>query len=210
MKYTTATLVILGLVVSACGSQQDGVDSYSDDAHRMYFEVPKGWHIYESNELGSVESQFAGPIYTFVLPVAERVGIDGFPSVNANNLAERLSSAQFPIGEAVIRKVGPDLRDQVSRSLVREAGFPLSGFDQVTSYVQEDLNLGGGYLGQRVLASYEDPQGGPVGAVYLAAVSDAADEHIYSIAVGCSRSCVNENIEAIDKVVSSWLVNVRQ
>jgi len=210
MNHRIAFWGLLGLILGACGSQQAKVNSYSDEAHRIYFEVPSEWHIYEDHDLESVESQFAGPIYTYVLPIAERVGIDGFPSVNADNLDQRLSSAQFPIGEVVIRRVGPDVRDQVSRSLVREAGFPLSSFDKVTSYFQEDLNLGSGYLGQKALASYEDPEGGPVGAVYLAAVSDASDEHIYSIAVGCSVSCFNENRDAISKVVSSWLVNVRQ
>ena len=75
--------------------------------------------------------------------------------------------------------------------------------------MKQDISLGEGFDGVQLIVSFNDATTSSDAAVILISITDPAVEQMYSIAVGCSISCFNANVDAIVDVIDSWLVNTR-
>jgi hypothetical protein len=198
---------VLALVLAACSSAEEGVTTYTDPDRLSLIKVPSEWHLYESDETAELESTaFTADIDG--LPIVHSVAFDGAPTRDPENIAAPFMTATYPVGASIIRSVGEEMRDVISRRLLAQVAVPYQGLE-ITPQFQEDFEFAEGFDGVRQLATYTDPASGDTAAVYLISVTDDTDEQVYSVAVGCSVECFIDNQDQIVEVVDSWLVNVR-
>ena len=194
----------------ACGSGSDsGVQQVRDSAQEMYFEVPEEWAVFLSDDLaGLTETPFVSQDGALSLPVFSRVvfhaaGPDaGLPAANTSDL-------EYPVGAAVVRTIPASMRDQISRYWLAELVIPYHSQPVAQEELKEDVTIGEGFDGVKVLVLYNDATTESDAAAFLISVTDPEVEFMYSIAIGCSLTCFNEHVQAIVDIVDSWLVNTR-
>ncbi|HEX5630377.1 MAG TPA: hypothetical protein VFY15_01830 [Acidimicrobiia bacterium] len=203
-------VLVLSLVAAGCASGTDsGLTGVRDAAEQMYFEVPEEWAVYLSDDLsGSTETPFVNQSAELNLPVFSRVvfhaaGVDaGLPETNTSNV-------DYPVGAAVVRSIPASMRDQISRYWLAELVLPYHSHPVAQEELKEDISLGEGFDGVKILVLYNDTETETDAAAFLISVTDPEVEFMYSIAIGCSLSCFNEHAQSIIDVVDSWLVNTR-
>jgi hypothetical protein len=197
-------------LVGACGSGSDsGVQQVRDSAQEMYFEVPEEWAVFLSDDLaGLTDTPFVSQDAALSLPVFSRVvfhaaGPDaGLPAANTSDL-------DYPVGAAVVRTIPASMRDQISRYWLAELVIPYHSQPVAQEELKEDVTVGDGFDGVKVLVLYNDAATESDAAAFLISVTDPEVEFMYSIAIGCSLACFNEHVQDIVDIVDSWLVNTR-
>ncbi|MBI5157032.1 MAG: hypothetical protein HZA58_03350 [Acidimicrobiia bacterium] len=205
-------LVLVSLGAAACGSSGDsGLQSVRDsgDPPSMFFQVPSDWTVYQSTDLeGVTETPFVTQTSDLTLPVASRVVFQG-TSRDAGIPDANVSDSQYPVGSAVVRTIPASQRDAISRYWLAELVVPYHAQAVASEELKQDISLGEGFDGVQLLVAYNDSTTGIDTAVFFISVTDPEVEEMYSIAVGCSVACFNENVDAIVDIVDSWLVNTR-
>lgn len=205
-------LVLLALGSAACGSSGDsGLISVRDagDPPSMFFQVPSDWSVYQSSDLeGVTETPFVAQTSDLTLPVASRVVFQG-TSRDAGVPDANVSDSQYPVGSAVVRTIPASQRDAMSRYWLAELVVPYHGQAVASEELKQDISLGEGFDGVQLLVAYNDTITGIDTAVFFISVTDPEVQEMYSIAVGCSVACFNENVEEIVDIIDSWLVNTR-
>lgn len=205
-------LVLLTLGSAACGSSGDsGLISVRDggDPPSMFFQVPSDWSVYQSSDLeGVTETPFVAQTSDLTLPVASRVVFQG-TSRDAGVPDANVSDSQYPVGSAVVRTIPASQRDAMSRYWLAELVVPYHGQAVASEELKQDISLGEGFDGVQLLVAYNDTITGIDTAVFFISVTDPEVQEMYSIAVGCSVACFNENVEEIVDIIDSWLVNTR-
>ena len=202
--------VLLALTASACASgTESGLQSVRDSAQLMFFEVPSDWSVYHSSELeGVIETPFVVQGTDLTLPVVSRVVFQGVGR-DAGVPAANVSALEYPVGAAVVRSIPASQRDQISRYWLAELVVPYHSQSVAREELKQDISLGEGFDGVQLIVSFNDATTSSDAAVILISITDPAVEQMYSIAVGCSISCFNANVDAIVDVIDSWLVNTR-
>ncbi len=205
-----AGMLLTALAAVACGTAADsGLQSVRDSEREMFFEVPTEWSVFRSEDLaGLTETPFVNQDTDLNLPVFSRVvfhgaGPDaGIPAVNT-------ADQEFPVGAAVVRSIPASLRDQISRYWLTELVIPYHAQPVAQEEIKEDISLGEGFDGVKLLVVYNDAATETDAAAFLISVTDPEVEFMYSIAIGCSLACFNEHAATIVDVIDSWLVNTR-
>ncbi len=205
-----ATVVVL--VAAACGSGDAARLEYKDPDEAALFSVPTDWHLYESQELTSLDG--ALPFVTNFgnqLALLSQVGFDGAPGRSVSNLNVGLAAAEYPVGSFVVRAVGSTEREAVSRSLLEQAVlWPEAYTVGEEGAFEEDFEFDRDFEGIRRFLPFQDQATEAQGLVYFITVTDPADTRIFSMAAGCSVACWEIHGDEIVEVVDSWLVNTRQ
>ncbi len=195
--------------LSACGGTEEGVSRLTDPNRLTYVEIPDDWNVYEIQELSSVDGLgYLADYRGLTLPVESAHAFDSAPVALATNAGISLTTADFPVGASVIRRIPTAERDFVSRDVITQSILPYKGFDRVAEVVKEDFTFGPGVDGVRTLVSFEE-SGVGVGVAYLIAVTDAVDGRLFGVYVGCDRDCFEANQAEIERVVDSWLVSTK-
>jgi hypothetical protein len=204
-------LILLTLLAAACGSGSSGDSvTYTDPSKLSLFTVPAGWNLYELSELSALDRlPFIESFQGLEFPAVSSVAFDGAPVRDVTNVTTPLAEVSFPIGSMSIRTVGEVEKDFLSRAALSQSVLPYYQFANARELEKEDFSFGDGFDGVRLLVSFTDETGQAIGVAYLIAVSDAADQRIYSMMAGCSRQCFIDNQTDIERVVDSWLVNTK-
>ena len=203
-----ALTLAAGLVAGACGGGDDNSLVYKDPDRLTLFEIPSSWHLFTQDELSSItEVPFVVQGQDFTLPVISRVGFAGSPNRDVASLALPVSTSDFPVGSAVVRSIGPSLRDLVSRYLLTEVVVPYRSAANSQEIIKSDLQFDDDWEGVQVVVQYTEQATAEDAAVFLASITDPEQSRLFSIAVGCSVDCFNTHIEQIRSIVDSWLVN---
>ena len=126
----------------------------------------------------------------------------GIPGANVSN-------QEYPVGSAVVRAIPASQRDQISRYWLAELVLPYHAQPVAREELKQDITLGEGFDGVQLIVTFNDATTSADAAVILISITDPDVEAMYSIAVGCSIECFNENLDAIIAVIDSWLVNTR-
>jgi hypothetical protein len=198
------------VAVTACGGGATGLIEYQDPESLSLIRFPDSWHLYEQSELGDLSSlPFVSPVGELQLPAASMVAFDGAPSRDAANVTTDLATAAYPIGSVAVRTIAEAEKDHLSRFVLSQAVFPYANLRDAQEVEKQDFSFGEGYDGIRRLVAYTGEDGASVGVAYLIAVTDAADQRLFTVIAGCSLSCYTENQEVIEQVVDSWLVNTK-
>lgn len=204
-------LVALALILVACGgSGQPDIITYKDPNRYTLFKVPGHWNIYEGADLAGIRIPFVTQGADFELPVISQVAFDGSPSRDPSNITESISTAPYPIGVVAVRAIGDTQRDLISRFLLAELVVPYHNQPASQELLKEDFEFDRDYEGVQLAVAYTDSTTNEDAAVFLISVTDPEVTRMYSIAVGCSLSCFNQNQEEILAVVDSYLVNTRE
>lgn len=201
----------LAVVLSACtGSGSADHVSYTDPAGLSYLSLPADWHLYELEELKTLdELPFVESVGGIELPPESGVAFDGAPIRDVANLASDLATADYPIGSATIRAIDEQERDFVSRFMLTQSVVPYRSLGDPQEVMKEDFSFGNGYEGVRVLVAFTAEDGTSQGVAYMISVTDAEDERMYSVVAGCSLACFTRHQDRIEEVVDSWLVNTK-
>lgn len=200
----------MALAATACGRASASGDVYTDPERRFLIRLPDGWNLYLPEDLTGLESvPFVNSVQGLEFPPLSLVGFDAAPVKGAGNLSVPLVQADYPIGVATVRSIGPVQRDFVSRFVLTEAVVPYRSLPNSRELLKEDFSFGRGYDGVRVLVVFSDEVGREFGVAYLISVTDPADSRMYSVVAGCSRDCFIQYQDAIEQVVDSWMVNTR-
>lgn len=202
-------LLPLVAMTGACSDGGEGVNRVTDPNRLTYVEVPSEWHVYDFDELATLEgvgwlSEYRG----LTLPVESASAFDGGPTADVSQVALALAEAQYPTGVSVVRRVPDAEREYLSRDVISQSVLPYKSFEQVEEITKEEFSFGKGVDGIRALISYQEPGVG-VGVAYLIAVSDNGDGRVFGIYVGCNLDCFSANQSEIESVVDSWLVSTK-
>ncbi len=201
-------VAIVALIAAACGGGDSDSLTYKDPDRLTLFEIPATWNLYTTEDLSAVtEVPFVVQGRDFTLPVISRVAFEGSPSRNVSNLAQPISRLDFPVGSAVVRSIGPSMRDLVSRYLLTEVVVPYRQAPQSQEILKTDLQFADDWEGVQVVVQYTESATSEDAAVFMASITDPEQTRLFSIAVGCSVDCFNTYIEDIRGIVDSWLVN---
>ena len=204
------SLVVLGLVATACGSSSTGVTEYKDPEDRALFVIPDDWNLYQADELVDVSVVPFSTQFTDGLPVIQQVAFDGAAGRDINNLSVSAAAATYPVGAFTVRSIGAANRDFVSRSVLEEMVVPQGLFEQGSELLAEDFDFGRNYEGIRRFIPFQDSTTEDQGVVYFVTVTNPDETAIYTIAAGCSTACWETFQDDIVGVVDSWIVNTRQ
>ncbi|MFQ5948702.1 MAG: hypothetical protein ACE5KX_07570 [Acidimicrobiia bacterium] len=206
-------VLVLALASGACsGSGDKDVLTYKDPDRYSLFKIPTDWNLYDKDDLSGLAGlPFVVRASNFPLPVISQVAFEGSPTRDPANLVQPLSTADFPIGAAVVRTIGSEQRDYISRYHLAELVVPYHSqleAGEAGELLKEDFAFDD-FAGVRLVLWYTDAQTEETAGVYLISVTDPEVTRMYSIAVGCSERCWELYRDDIASVVDSWLVNTR-
>ncbi len=202
-------LTALALVATSCGGDSDALEY--KDGQRALFELPPEWHLYEADELTTIQARPFVTNFGSQLAVITEVGFDGAPGRAVANLNAPVATLSYPVGSYTVRSVGEAEKDAISRALLEQTVLWPDAFSiSEQPLVKEDFSFSEDYEGIRRFLAFRDEAADAEGLVYFITVTDAADTKIFSMAAGCSRACWETYGEQIVDVVDSWLVNTRR
>jgi hypothetical protein len=206
----SALVLVSVVLLAACNSGPAEIATYTDPGKLSLVNIPTDWNAYQFDELSTLDAlPFHEAFQQFEYPAVSSIAFDAGPSRDVGNVTAPLSAANYPIGSMSIRTVGDVEKEFLSRATLSQAVLPYYQYLEPEEHLKEDFTFGDGYDGVRLLVSYSEPNGAGVGVAYLISVTDPADQRIFSIVVGCNRTCFIENQTLIEQVVDSWLVNKR-
>lgn len=201
--------VVVALTLAAACGGESGTIEYKDGKTAL-FQVPADWHVYEADELASIQGRPFVTNFGTQLAILNEVGFDGAPGKNVTNLDAPVAAVEYPVGTYVVRSIGSVEKEAISRALLENAILWPEAFDvSEQSLVDEDFSFGD-FEGIRRVLSFQDSASEAEGLVYFITVTDPTDTRIFSMAAGCSRACWEIHGDDIVGVVDSWLVNTRQ
>ncbi|GMQ84552.1 MAG: hypothetical protein BMS9Abin07_0116 [Acidimicrobiia bacterium] len=210
MRKIGVLVAALGMLAAACSSPESSTRSITDAGRLTRIDIPADWQYYSNDALADIVSTpFVSQAPGFEMPVMSRFVFDAAPIPTTDNLIAPLSQADFPIGSSVVRRISPDMRDQMSRYLLAEAVAPYHAASEQRELAKSDIDLGDDYQGVQVTVIFKEPGTELDVGVHLISVTDPEVTMLYQVAIGCSMECFRAYGPTIREVVDSWLVNTR-
>jgi len=198
------------MALAACGSGSADTTTYRDSSDRTLFELPNAWNVYVADELTQLGAVPFIPDLGSGYPAVSFVAFDGAAGRDLQNITLDVTQSPYPIGAHVIRSIGSQDRDLLSRQTLALSAYDLGTAQGIQAIESEDFSFGREYDGIRRLVGITGDDGELAGAIYILAVTNPDTTEMYSMAAGCSLTCFNEQADEIFKAVDSWLVNTRQ
>lgn len=203
-----ALVAVLGLIAVACSSDATSIE-YKDPNQTALFEVPLNWNLYQGDEVNQAVLPFVTPTGA-TLSVVSAVTFDGAPARGTIDPAASLATSPYPVGSFVVRAVGSEDRDVLSRTILERSVLA----QDYTPEPDQATALAGDwafddYEGIVRYLPFTDPNQAE-GIVFFISVTDPADTRILTMAAGCSVQCWEVYGTEIAGVVNSWVVNTKQ
>jgi hypothetical protein len=204
--------VALGLSLAACGGS--GYEYVSNDEVGIFFKVPDDWSVIDVDTDDGTLGRPGVPLDWV------RV-VDSSPAPTVSNY--RTPVPTDPVGIAVVEPVETvSQRDDLSLEMLRT--YALSGYVAETdtpvdplALNQEadgplemidgyDINLDGGFHGQRIVFELEiEP--GQVVTIDQTALVDSETTEVYRLLIKCEAHCYADRRAEIDDIVDSWTID---
>ncbi len=199
------------LAVMSCGGSSGEIQTYRDPDRLVKFDVPSDWRIYDADDLAGVTATpFVTQGVDFELPVVSRVVFDAAPEPDLDRLDEPISTAEHPVGSAVVRSISADQRDVISRYLLAELVVPYHSQPAAEELLKQDFDLGDDFEGVQLAVVYTDETTDEDAGAFFISVTDPEVTRLFQVAVGCSIECFNRHQSDIARVVDSWVVNTSE
>ena len=210
MRKISVFVAALGILVAACSGATASTQSITDAGQLTRIDVPADWQHYSNEALADIASTpFVAQAPGFEMPVMSRFVFDGAPIPSTDNLIAPLSQADFPLGSSVVRRISPEVRDQISRYLLAEVVAPYHQASEQRELAKIDIDLGDDFQGVQVTVIYREPGTELDVGVHLISVTDPEVTTLYQVAIGCSLECFQAYGPEIIEIVDSWLINTR-
>jgi hypothetical protein len=193
-----AVALAAAFLVGACANDYRYL---SHDASGLYFRVPESW---SALRLPDGEEPSSSVSYLRVLDASPEPAVEHLDQVG-----------DAPVGVVQVLDLSPSQRDTLSLSTLRQLatngeGDPFDLQEEAGSGVRvlryRDLEVEGGYRGNRIAFSRTAEAGGTVVTEQIALVAPNSDR-IYQLVIHCSEQCFETRKREIDVVLDSW--NVR-
>jgi hypothetical protein len=202
----------LGLVAASCGGS--GYEYVSNDEAGIFFKVPDDWSVIDVDTDDGTLGRPGVP-----LDWVRVVDSSSVPTVTNY----RTPVPADPVGIAVVEPVETaSQRDGLSLEMLRT--YALSGYvaetdtpvdplvlnqeadgplEMIAGY---DINLDGGFHGQRIVFDLEiEP--GQVVTIDQTALVDAETTEVYRLLIKCEAHCYADRRAEIDDIVDSWTID---
>jgi hypothetical protein len=202
----------LGLIAASCGGS--GYEYVSNDEAGIFFKVPDDWSVIDvdtdDGTLGRpgvpldwvrvVDSSSAPAVTNYRTPVpADPVGIAVVEPVETASQRDGLSLEMLRT-YALSGYVAETDTPVDPLVLNQEADGPL---EMIAGY---DINLDGGFHGQRIVFDLEiEP--GQVVTIDQTALVDAETTEVYRLLIKCEAHCYADRRAEIDDIVDSWTID---
>jgi hypothetical protein len=202
----------LGLIAASCGGS--GYEYVSNDEAGIFFKVPDDWSVIDvdtdDGTLGRpgvpldwvrvVDSSSAPAVTNYRTPVpADPVGIAVVEPVETASQRDGLSLEMLRT-YALSGYVAETDTPVDPLVLNQEADGPL---EMIDGY---DINLDGGFHGQRIVFDLEiEP--GQVVTIDQTALVDAETTEVYRLLIKCEAHCYADRRAEIDDIVDSWTID---
>ncbi len=210
MRKISVFVATLGILVAACSGAASSTQSITDAGHLTRIDLPASWQHYSNEALVDIASTpFVVQAQGFEMPVVSRFVFDAAPIPTTDNLIAPLSQANFPVGSSVVRRISPEVRDQISRFLLAEVVVPYHQASEQRELAKRDIDLGDNYQGVQVTVIYKELGTELDVGVHLISVTDPEVTTLYQVAIGCSLECFQVYAPTIIEIIDSWLVNTR-
>lgn len=202
----------LGVGLAACGGS--GYEYVSNDSAGIFFRVPDDWSVID------VETD-DGTLGRPGVPLDWVRVVDSSPVPTATNYLTPVPTS--PVGIAVVEPVETATqRDELSLEMLRT--YALSGYVEETdtpvdplALNQEadglvevvdgyDINLAGGFHGQRIVFELE-VEPGQVVTIDQTALVDPDTTEVYRLLIKCEAHCYADRRAEIDAIVDSWTID---
>ena len=200
MRRISVFVAALGILVAACSGAAPRTQSITDAGQLTRIDLPADWQYYSNEALTDIAST------PFVI---QEPGLEMPVMSTIDNLIAPISLADFPVGSSVVRRISPDVRDQISRYLLAEVVAPYHEASEQLELAKSDIDLGDDFHGVQVTVVYREPGTDLNVGVHLISVTDPEVTTLYQVAIGCSLECFQAYVPEIIEIVDSWLVNTR-
>ena len=208
MRRISVFVAALGILVAACSGAAPRTQSITDAGQLTRIDLPADWQYYSNEALTDIASTpFVIQEPGLEMPVMSRFVFDAAPISTTDNLIAPISLADFPVGSSVVRRISPDVRDQISRYLLAEVLVPYHEASEQLELAKSDIDLGDDFQGVQVTVVYKEPGTEAEVGVHLISVTDPEVTTLYQVAIGCSLECFQAYVPEIIEVVDTWLVN---
>jgi hypothetical protein len=204
--------LVLGLPLAACGGS--GYEYVSNDEAGIFFKVPDDWSVIDVDTDDGTLGRPGVPLDWV------RV-VDSSPVPTVTNY--RTPVPTDPVGIAVVEPVETaSQRDGLSLEMLRT--YALSGYvadadapvdplvlnqeadgplEMISGY---DINLDGGFHGQRIVFELEI-ESGEVVTIDQTALVDPETTEVYRLLIKCEAHCYADRRAEIDDIVDSWTID---
>jgi len=210
MRRISVFVAALGILVAACSGAAPRTQSITDAGQLTRIDLPADWQYYSNEALTDIASTpFVIQAPGLEMPVMSRLVFDAAPISTTDNLITPISLADFPVGSSVVRRISPDVRDQISRYLLAEVVAPYHEASEQLGLAKSDIDLENDFQGVQVTVVYREPGTDLNVGVHLISVTDPEVTTLYQVAIGCSLECFQAYVPEIIEVVDTWLVNTR-
>lgn len=212
---SASMVMLLGLVLSACGESFVYINHVNSSGGDSYFKVPSSWTVFHQSEIFKASSG------QLPLSTLRQLEAQSWSNIFAGKKDATLAgnaglSSTIPYGITQQIELTSAQTSSVSVASLRAVLLPsdplavgdnLSGFSyQVMTY--HEFSLPGGFQGSimevRIIGSK-----GQVSVLDQKAMLDSQKKWIYFVGVGCTASCFSSNKGTIEKIVNSWSVKER-
>ncbi len=204
-------VVAAALLVTSCGGS--GYEYVSNDAAGIFFKVPDDWSVFE------VDTD-PGTLGRPGVPLDWARVVDSSASPTVTNFISAVPAE--PVGAAFVEPVETAAqRDALDLEMLRTyalAGYLEEGTEPADPLAlnQEpdgpvevvngyDVNLEGGFRGQRIVFNLEVAPGQIV-TIDQTALVDPETTEVYRLVIKCEAHCYADRQDEIDEIVDSWTI----
>jgi hypothetical protein len=196
----SALVLSLALVASGCGSGYVYAGSAAD---HVFFRVPSGWALYDTQQMETVErvdNTPAGGRYHWI------AAYDADPSPSVNHVLLKAGAIPtHPVVYAYVKTLG-SASDQFSLLALRNDHFQVDqaankGSGDYITY-PKPVRYTGGFFGQTF--EFQFYAGISALQVHETAVTDPGFQHVYMLLIYCDSLCFRQNQGTIDEIARTW------
>jgi hypothetical protein len=206
----------LGLIFLAVACSNSGFLYVSSSDRRAYFKVPANWKFFDKRDILVASGQSLSGETNRQLPWL--IAFDSDPKPSLDHVLSLGNAPGYPVVEARVQMLTPQLRDKLSLAGIRNAVYPIDQLlnvnaAEVLSY--KDVVFPGGLHGNRITydvipnGATGISSGGSVIRVVQTGVVDASTNTMYIFLVRCESHCFQANKSLIDQIANSWTVKER-
>src|SRR5262245_30568317 len=213
-----ARLLVLGvgLAVLAVSCSSSGYTYVSSSDRKAFFKVPTNWKFFDKRDILVASGQSLSAETNRQLPWL--IAFDSDPKPSLDHVLALEKAPSYPVVEARIQKLTPQLRDQLSLGGIRNVIYPIDQLLSVNAaeiLAYKDVVLPGGLHGNQVTydvipnGATGVASGGSVIRVNQTAVVDASTNTLYIFLIRCESHCFQSNRALINQIADSWTVKER-
>ena len=202
---------MLAVIGASCGQPKFRI--VNNGAEKTYTKIPRAWTEFP---VSTERTDRIDPKFSEDVSLLWSIGFDADPKSDVAHVTQLFAfdALDFPVGQLNVYQIQGNYAQNLSLAGARTDPFgvdPLNVPDKVQDLVEvgdyQPLAPSTGLQGSRVIFNVRPNADSPWNTYDMVTAFDQSRKRMYTMIVGCSGKCFEDNRHEISQIVTSWKVD---